>query len=827
MIDRTDPSRALAPLALACAAACLALAPSVSRAQLLDELELRREGADAVVQVRLQTLVRYGRSVSTRSGDLFQIYFDAPDLRDAAIQPSQRRLQAGNGLPTLTVNEEPLLGSLNQRKLVVRVDPAVRLRVRSGRDNRSIELVLPGLGSRVKAGPAAARPSTPEPPAGTGSALAGGATVIVLQSSTDPNLQLNVPVPKQLQSLDVNTATRVVDGQTRHEIHLGPFADAGEARRALDIVRPRFPAAAIVTLPLAGLPNPGSADAAGGAMPANVEATAAALLAEARAANQSKDTATALDRLNRLLDLPPNRASREAQELIGLVRLNAGDTARARREFETFLKLYPSGPDSQRVAARLAALPAEAATPAETPRKQAATTTVNGSAGLYYYGGQSKIRSEEFRDSPISGLPELVQNPTLAGTDQKLAIGTFDLNYRHRSAEQDLRFVFRDSYTADLMPGRANRNKLSALYVDHKSFERGTSIRLGRQSPTGGGVLGRFDGATAGYAFAPKWKVNAVAGRPTDKLQQTRRSFGGLSVDADALTPHVSGSLYGIQQNIDGLVDRRAIGSDLRYFNGGTFVSGSLDYDTILRAVNIAAVQGTWQQLDAEGNAGTTVNFLLDRRSQPILMLGNALFFQDPNGGAIPVRMSDALALRDLETLRSYVRTTTAYSNQAQLGVTTPLNERWQIGGDVRMTRVGAIAAVPALGLPAQPATGAIWSLGGQLIGSNLYSIRDTHVLNLTAQRGATFTGLLFMYNNLSALNEQWSVEPSLQVYRQSDDSGVKLDRIKPGLRVTWRVDPGVTLESAADYELSKITTTTGNENTNRVFYYLGGRYDF
>ena len=161
MIDRIDPSRAIAPLALACAAACLTLAPGVARAQLLDELELRREGADAVVQVRLQTLVRYGRSVSTRSGDLFQVYFDAPDLRDAVIQPSQRRLQV-DGLPTLTVNEEPLLGSLNQRKLIVRVDPAVRLRVRSGRDNRSIELVLPGLGSRVKGAAAAQRPAAPE-----------------------------------------------------------------------------------------------------------------------------------------------------------------------------------------------------------------------------------------------------------------------------------------------------------------------------------------------------------------------------------------------------------------------------------------------------------------------------------------------------------------------------------------------------------------------------------------------------------------------------------------------------------------------------------------
>ena len=57
-----------------------------------------------------------------------------PWIRDVQLAAaSQRRLDGGNGLPTLTVQEEPLLGSVTQRKLVVQVDPAVRLRVRAGR----------------------------------------------------------------------------------------------------------------------------------------------------------------------------------------------------------------------------------------------------------------------------------------------------------------------------------------------------------------------------------------------------------------------------------------------------------------------------------------------------------------------------------------------------------------------------------------------------------------------------------------------------------------------------------------------------------------------
>ena len=266
---------------------------------------------------------------------------------------------------------------------------------------------------------------------------------------------------------------------------------------------------------------------------------------------------------------------------------------------------------------------------------------------------------------------------------------------------------------------------------------------------------------------------------------------------------------------------------DLRYFNEGAFVSSNLDYDTILKAFNIASVQGTWQQIDAEGNAGTSVNFMLDRRAQPLLMLGNALFFQDPNGGAIPVRMQDALALRDLETLRQYVKETTAYSNQGVLGFTTPVSEHWQAGGDLRLARIDAIPAVPDILPEGQAATGNIWTYGLQMIGSNLYSRRDTQVFNVSLQNAPTYKGLLVMYNNLSAISDAWQFEPSLQYYRQSGNDGLSTVRWRPGLRLSWRFVSSAVLESSADYEITKVNSPVRNESSNRVFYYLGGRYEF
>jgi hypothetical protein len=102
-------------------------------------------------------------------------------------------------------------------------------------------------------------------------------------------------------------------------------------------------------------------------------------------------------------------------------------------------------------------------------------------------------------------------------------------------------------------------------------------------------VLYRFDGVQAGYAFKPKWKLNAVAGVPTDTLLDSRRTFYGVSIDAEQLTKEVSGSAFLVEQVIDGETDRRGVGADLRYFSGGFSASAQFDYDLILSAINVAA----------------------------------------------------------------------------------------------------------------------------------------------------------------------------------------------------------------------------------------------
>ena len=117
--------------------------------------------------------------------------------------------------------------------------------------------------------------------------------------------------------------------------------------------------------------------------------------------------------------------------------------------------------------------------------------------------------------------------------------------------------------------------------------------------------------------------------------------------------------------------------------------------------------------------------------------------------------------------------------------------------------------------------------LGGQLIGTNLYSERDTHVFSVTYLTGPSYSGKLFIYNNSTQLDEAWQLEPSLKFYLQNDNNGTRTTRWSPGLRVSWRLGKQATLESEISLERSKLHSSTRDEKSSRAFYYLGGRFDF
>jgi len=154
------------------------------------------------------------------------------------------------------------------------------------------------------------------------------------------------------------------------------------------------------------------------------------------------------------------------------------------------------------------------------------------------------------------------------------------------------------------------------------------------------------------------------------------------------------------------------------------------------------------------------------------------------------------------------------------------------VGGDFGVTSVDALK--PNEFFPdGQASSGNLWNVGAQLIGTNLYSARDTHVLNLSLLGGPTYHGTLLSYNNLSSLGEKWQLEPSLKYYTQSSNDGSGNDVWTAGARATYRVRQQIALETELTYERSQMTSAPtmagpgATTSSSRMNYYAGARYDF
>ena len=134
-------------VAIAAALACSA------QAQSIDQFDVRREGNNAVLQLRFANEIRFQRAFSTSSGDLTLIFYSLISTTNSELRTNQGlRLGAVQGLPEMNLFDEPERGE-RDRRLQMRTIEAARITVRAGQGNRSIEIVIEGQGAAVLGAP--------------------------------------------------------------------------------------------------------------------------------------------------------------------------------------------------------------------------------------------------------------------------------------------------------------------------------------------------------------------------------------------------------------------------------------------------------------------------------------------------------------------------------------------------------------------------------------------------------------------------------------------------------------------------------------------------
>ncbi len=553
---------------------------------------------------------------------------------------------------------------------------------------------------------------------------------------------------------------------------------------------------------------------------------AAALMAKGRDAVLTGAMFSAIDAFNKVLNLPPNKYSSAAQVWIGIAREKSGQSAKAKLEYELYLKLYPDGTDAAWVKGRLAQLnaiqPAVSSALPRSPAVRAQSTEFQtaqyGSVSMYYYHGASQTDTV----ATIGGL----QTPkTLSLTDQSSLISNVILTARSYNNEFDNRLVFQDFNAKSFLKGQTNQNRLNAAYYEIRNRIDNYSARIGRQSAMGGGVLGRFDGLSAGYGFLQNWRANIVTGQLSDKTPDSKPTFLSLGLDFGVNSP-LGGSVYVINQRAGGLTDRKATGGNLRYFEQGMTAMAMLDYDLQFKALNMLTLQGT---LNYE--SGTDYNFLLDRRRSPILDIRNAI-----NGttATISTLRQNGWTTNDLLSLAN---SRTAISNTALVGVTQRFKERWQAGTDLIVSNTSGLQASGTLNpdgttgvegfVMGTPSTGNAWTISGRLSGSDVISQRDMSMGTLSYTKAPTLNGKTLLFYNRSYPRELWSLDSTLRLYWQSDNTGNKVNTIAPVLKVGYRVRNSLTLETEGGMDWTKSNpAASASSKTTRKYFSFGFRWD-
>lgn len=391
-----------------------------------------------------------------------------------------------------------------------------------------------------------------------------------------------------------------------------------------------------------------------------------------------------------------------ALEYLGLAQQRLGNHAEAERSYREFLARFPGTPASNRILQRLATiLVREPATATPTRKARSSWDSYGGLHQEYFH----------FFEDPEGGA---------GGRTTQAALLTFaDLFVNYRGSRFDGRGTLNLGYQTDWLP--ADRSPGDQLLVSNAFLEildhkLGLSGRLGRQSLYSDGVLGRFDGFHASYRWREDVRFNLTAGSPVDTPRHhgdNGRSFFGASVNLDELLGAWDLHVFSIRQQNDGIVDREALGGELKLRRGRWFLLGQLDYDAGYNVINSAYARSS-VRLGDRLQLGARVHHY----AYPFLTTENALIGQ-------PFSSIEDMRERYTEPqIRRIARNRTANAINAGFDLSATLSERWRLNSSFSYTKIDGTPA--GTGVDARPSSGPQLYYSANFIGSSILREFDT-----------------------------------------------------------------------------------------------------
>jgi hypothetical protein len=457
------------------------------------------------------------------------------------------------------------------------------------------------------------------------------------------------------------------------------------------------------------------------------------LIASAREALKQGKIGLAIAQLQKAVQLAENRRTPEARELLGVAYQKDRQLAAAKSVFEDYLRRYPHGEGSEGVQQRLQAMETANAPPVDSLRAPTiGPTGIAGGAqppgsGQPVGGGQwgvsGSLSSFYIRDDTRNVMrdPTLALNLNSTRDDheihQNTLLSSFDLAAAFNDANVKSKIRFSGSEEHRMGTEEADIVGVSAFYLDTTLKDWDTTFKIGRQTRNTGGVLGRFDGAVVNYQVNPLFGITAVGGSPVEyrsdlPFKDDRYFYGGSA----NFGPYFGWdtSVYAIEQMDRTIVDRQAVGTELRYNDASKSAFLTVDYDTHFNELDAAIFTGTWTLPDK-----SILRVGADYRKAPYLTTWNALRGQ-PYG-----TLYDLLKAYAQSEVQQMAIDRTATYQSATVGYSRPLTNNLQLNLDFTQAHIDG--TITSYNVDGTPDMGDEFYYSAQLVGTSLLVPNDLY----------------------------------------------------------------------------------------------------
>jgi hypothetical protein len=559
------------------------------------------------------------------------------------------------------------------------------------------------------------------------------------------------------------------------------------------------------------------------------EEQAKKMLDEGRRALRKSKYKDAVNIFTAMMSMPENRFSQPALELLGVARERNNQAAQAKAIYEQYLEKYPEGQEAIRVRQRLAELIAAQMKPKKKLKesKTAQRRKEGNKFDSQWFGTLSQY--VDYRDSYTDTLGHEVEDTRI---DNQLS-----LSWRLRNETWDIRNYTFLSYEYDTIEGESDDGvEVSSLYSRIRNLKHRYYATVGRHLGSTPGVLGRFDGLTLGYDIRPKLRINGVYGYPVDTFDkqtiQTNIPTLGFSVDFVGYVKGLDVAPYIINQEVDGITNRQAVGVETRYFAPRFNFFNLVDYDIFFDDLNIFMLQG---QIILQKRTALTFN--VDHRKSPLLetsnaliQLGNDVYIEDLLNGNLGDKSYTEDELKDIAVDR------TGEASLVTLGVSHSFSRNQQLAADVTYSRqksrtinvtvfdptVDDVLAIPAVGTTTKYVVGSL-----QLVSTEMFFPRDTTINTLQFTNAETYDEATYRISYRVPVQTVYRIEPRLMLRRRDSDSGERLLRTIPGVRVIARTSRNFRIYSELDVEIWNFSGDTNQEDFRETLFYIGYSWDF